>query len=830
MTPQPDRPKASPQKKKPAAGGRGYKLLGYALAALVWLSVGVGGLVSVVLWKISSDLPEYDYLARYEPAVVTRVYASDGSLIAEYAREKRLFVPIGAVPKLVIAAFLSAEDRRFYEHGGLDFTGILRAVVTNLQHLGRKRPEGASTITQQVAKNFLLSSDQNLERKLKEAVLAFRIERTYSKDKILELYLNEIYLGMQSYGVAAAALNYFDKELRELTIEEAAFLAVLPKAPNNYHPIRRAKEATVRRDWIIDQMADAGYITSKQAEAAKSKPLVVNPRPLGPQVYAADYFAEDIRRTLVANFGEDGILGRPERGTAVVGRANGGLTVKTTLDPRLQRIAREVLVNGLVSYDREGGWRGPVKKISVQGDWVADLNSIDAPEDIAPWRLGVVLEVNRAKAVVGKRPLRQVDGNPTSERETVEIPFEEVRWARSGRNTPKASSDVLSVGDVIWVAPKDPAKLTGAWTLVQIPEIDGGLVAMDPHTGRIYAVAGGFSFASSQFDRALQARRQPGSVFKPFVYAAALENGYKPTSIVLDTPIDIELTRGRVWQPKNYDGGSSLGPSTLRTGIEKSRNQMTVRLAQGLGMPLIVDFAKRFGIYDDLLPVLSMSLGAGETTLLRMCAAYAALDNGGKQVRPTLIDRIQDRWGQTIWRHDNRECRGCKSERWTGQPEPDLPDDRKQIVDPVTAYQLTSMMEGVVQRGTGTIVKKIAPDLPLAGKTGTTNDEKDAWFVGYSPDLVVGVFVGYDTPDPMGKGMTGGHLAAPIFANFMKMALADTKAAPFRLPSGIKLIAVNLRTGLRAQNGDREGDVILEAFKPDQQPDETNPIIGSPKE
>jgi penicillin-binding protein 1A len=759
---------------------------------------------------------------------MTRIHAHDGSLMAEYARERRIFVPINVIPKLVIAAYLSAEDKRFYEHGGLDFTGIARAVyklVENKIKGGNRRTEGASTITQQVAKNFLLTSDRTMERKIKEAILSIRIERAYSKDKILELYLNEIYLGLNSYGVAAAALNYFSKELSELEIEEAAYLAALPKAPSKYHPFRNVKEATNRRNWVIDQMAEAGHITSEQARTAKAKPLKVNIRPFGTQIHAADYFAEEVRRKLVELVGEDGLYGRGERTNIGEGQVNGGLSVRTTLDPKLQVMARKALIDGLVAFDREKGWRGPVQRIEVGGDWGVTLGGIDIPSDLAPWRLGVVLESQRTKAVVGLRPSRQADGRYVAEREAVEIPFDEVKWAKSGRNVPKAVSDVLNVGDVIWVGPKNAAQPTGVWSLMQVPEVGGGLVAMDPHTGRVHAVVGGFSFASSQFDRALQAKRQPGSSFKPLVYAAAIDNGYKPTSIVLDAPIEIDQGPGKeVWQPKNYDGLNSFGPSTLRLGIEKSRNQMTVRLAQDMGMPLISEYSKRFGVYDDLLPVLAMSLGAGETTLLKMAAAYSVFANGGKQVRATLIDRIQDRWGRTVWRHDNRECKGCQVEGWNNQAEPVLADDRKQIVDPYTAYQMTSIMEGVVQRGTATIIKQIVPNVPIAGKTGTTNEEKDAWFIGYTPDLVVGVFVGYDTPRPMGKGMTGGHVAAPVVGNFLKMALADKKAVPFRIPAGIKLVRVSLRTGLRVQGG--EPDAVLEAFKPTDEPDDAYSIIG----
>jgi len=817
-------PPAAPKKKRKRRSWL-LSLLGFGFASAVVMFLAAAGVAGFFFWKAARDLPDYESLAKYEPPVMTRIHAHDGSLMAEYARERRIFVPINVIPKLVIAAFLSAEDKRFYEHGGLDFAGIGRAMINNFQNWGKKRPEGASTITQQVAKNFLLSSEQKLDRKLKEAILAIRIERAYSKDKILELYLNEIYLGIGSYGVAAAALNYFSKELSELSIEEAAYLAALPKAPNNYHPFRKTREATVRRNWIIDQMAEVGYINGEQARLAKAKPLTVNIRPFGTQIYAADYFAEEVRRRLMEMVGEDGLYGRAERTAIADGTVNGGLSVRTTLDPKLQKTARRALIDGLVAFDREKGWRGPVQRIEIAGDWGAALAAVEAANDLAPWRLGVVLDAQRGKAVVGLRPGRQADGNLASDREAVEIPFEELKWARNNRGVPKVVTDVVSNGDVIWVAPKDAANAAGTWSLMQIPEVGGAIVAMDPHTGRVHAVVGGFSFATSQFDRAVQARRQPGSSFKPLVYAAAIDNGYKPTSIVLDAPIEIDQGPGKeVWQPKNYDGVNSYGPSTLRTGIEKSRNQMTVRLAQDMGMPLIVEYSKRFGVYDDLLPVLAMSLGSGETTLLRMVAAYAELANGGKQVHATLIDRIQDRWGRTIWRHDNRECTGCKVDKWQGQPEPVLADDRKQILDPHTAYQMTSIMEGVVQRGTATIIKKYLPNVPVAGKTGTSNEEKDAWFIGYTPDLVVGIFVGYDTPRPMGKGMTGGHVAAPIFGDFMRMVLADKKAVPFRIPPGIKLVRVSLRTGMRTQGG--EADTVLEAFKPYEDPDDPYSIVG----
>lgn len=787
--------------------------LGFSFAAFVFLFLGSVGVGGYLLWEYSKDLPGYEKLSKYEPPVMTRIHAHDGSMIAEYAAERRIFVPINAIPKRVVEAFLSAEDKRFYEHGGVDLQGVARAVFKAIEGKisgSARRTEGASTITQQVAKNFLLTSERSIDRKIKEAILAVRIERAYPKEKILELYLNEIYLGAGAYGVAAAGLNYFNKELGDLTVEEAAYLAALPKAPNNYHPFKATKKATERRNWIIGEMAENGYITHDEADAAKAKPLGVNFRPSGAHIFSAEFFAEEVRRSILAEYGEDKLY-------------KGGLSIRTTLDPDLQGLARLSLINGLVEFDRKKGWRGPVKKIDVAGNWGESLSTIDVPPDMAPWRIGVVISTEKAKALVGLKPQRGQDGTLPTNREAVEITFDEMKWARVKGNAPKTVAEVLSAGDVIYVAPKDPKKLDGVWSLMQIPEVGGGLIAMDPHTGRVLAIAGGFSFAISQFDRAVQAKRQPGSSFKPFVYAAALDNGYKPTSIVLDEPIEVNQGPGLdIWKPENYNKETSLGPATLRVGIEKSRNQMTVRLAQDMGMPIITEYAKRFGIYDDLLPVLSMSLGAGETTLLRMATGYCVLANGGKQVRPTLIDRIQDRWGRSVWKHDARICPDCKAEKWANQAEPDVPDDRPQIIDTYTAYQMTSIMEGVIQRGTATSLKSLGR--PIAGKTGTTNEEKDAWFVGYSPDLVVGIFVGYDTPRPMGKGNTGGAVAAPIFGNFMKVALAGTPPAPFRIPQGTKLVRVNLQTGLRAAPGDP--NAILEAFKPEEEPDDAYSVIG----
>jgi penicillin-binding protein 1A len=809
-------PPAAPRRRKKRRKSPLLSFLGFCFTTFVLLFVAGSAAAGYLIWQVSGDLPDYESLSKYEPPVMTRMHAHDGSLIAEFAHERRIFVPINAIPKRVRNAFISAEDRRFYEHGGIDIQGIIRAVFVAVEDKIRgvnRRTQGASTITQQVAKNFLLTNERSIERKIKEAILAIRIESAYSKDRILELYLNEIYLGMNSYGVAAAALTYFNKDLKDLTIEEAAYLAALPKGPNNYNPFRDKERATERRNWVIGEMAENGYITKEEAEAAKSKPLVVDIRSHGIRNSDAEYFAEEVRRKLLDMYGEKKLY-------------DGGLSVRTTLDPDLQKLARKALVDGLVKFDRQKGWRGPVAKIDISGDWGVALSKISSPSDIDPWRLGVVLETQKKKAIIGFKPARKQDSKLVQAREAVEVSLDEMKWAerQQGKKIKaNSTSDILSPGDVVYVAPKDPNNIHGVWSLMQIPKISGGLVAMDPYTGRVLAIVGGFSFDLSQFDRAIQAKRQPGSSFKPFVYAAAIDNGYKPTSIVLDAPIEIDQGPGQgIWKPENYEKNSVTGPETLRFGIEESRNQMTVRLARDLGMPLITEYARRFGVYDDLLPVLSMSLGAGETTLLRMATGYCMLANGGKEVTSTLIDRIQDRYGHTIWRHDKRQCMGCTADHWANQPEPQLIDDRKQIIDARTAYQITSILEGVVQRGTGKSLKALGR--PIAGKTGTTNDEKDAWFIGYTPNLVVGVYIGYDTPRPLGHGNTGGRVAAPVFGEFVKNALADTPPTPFRVPPGIKFVRVDLKTGLRASADDSNS--IMEAFKANEEPDDAYSMIG----
>ena len=787
------------------------RFLGLLFAAGTTIFIVAIAAAAGLLWHYSQSLPDYSQLQDYEPAVMTRVHAADGSLLAEYARERRLYIPVQAVPKLVINAFVAAEDKNFYEHGGIDFSGIARAAVLYIQQYGSgRRPQGASTITQQVAKNFLLTNEVSFSRKIKEALLAMKIERAFSKERILELYLNEIYLGMGAYGVAAASLLYFDKSVHELSVAEAAYLAALPKAPNNYHPFRQRERALERRNYVIDRMAEDHYISAQEADKAKKEPLKITLRPTGAHIFAAEYFAEEVRRYIYDNFTEKKLY-------------EGGLSVRTTLDPKMQVLARKVLVDGFVNFDEQQGYRGAIQKLDPAGDWGIKLADVKALSDIGPWRLAIVLEADDASARIGLQPAREPGGVLSKQRETGTIALEGAKWAKptSGPTRGKAPtkvSQVLAAGDVVYVEPL--AGKEGQFRLRQVPEVSGAIVAMDPQTGRVLAMAGGFSYDQSQFNRATQALRQPGSSFKPFVYAAALDNGYTPSTVVLDAPIEIDTGTG-IWAPENYTK-KYYGPSTLRFGIEQSRNVMTVRLAQDVGMPLIGEYARRFGVYDSLPPYLSFALGAGETTLLRMVGAYAMFDNGGRKIQPTLIDRIQDRYGHTIYKHDSRECRSCEAEKWENQNEPTLIDKRERVLDPMTTYQITSMMEGVVQRGTATVVKEVGK--PIAGKTGTTNDEKDAWFIGFSPDLVVGVYLGYDKPRHLGRGATGGVLAAPIVRDFMKVALADKPAVPFRVPPGIKLIRVDPKSGMRAGPGDQR--VILEAFKPGTAPPDNYAVIG----
>lgn len=764
---------------------------GLTLGSLVVLGLLA---LSLYIYSLARDLPSVEALKNYQPPVTTRVYASNGALLGEYARERRIFVPIAFVPKLVIDAFTSAEDKNFFSHPGIDPGGILRAAIKDVFNvMQHKRLEGASTITQQVAKNFLLNSQVKFSRKIKEAILAVRIDATYSKPKILELYLNEIFLGQNSYGVAAAALNYFGKSLDQLDIAEAAFLGALPKAPSNYDPRYNLKAALERRNWVIGQMAENGYITSDQARAAIAEPLVTQTRPLGIQAEDADYFVEEVRRILYDKYGQTALY-------------DGGLQVRSTLDARLQNFAVNALRAGLVRYDRRHGWRGAPSNIDVSGDWQNALAGAGNKSGIATWRVAVVLGFGDDRSVeIGF-------GNGT--RGT--IPFSELSWARKELSNalvgaaPTSPRQVVKPGDVIYVEPVDA---NGDYGLRQVPEVNGAIIAMDPHTGRILALSGGFSYASSEFDRSMQALRQPGSAFKPFVYAAALDHGYTPVSKIEDAPVSLPQGPGLpMWTPKNF-GNKFLGLQTLRRGIELSRNLMTIRLAAAVGMKNVVPYPIRFGVYDSLTPWLSNAIGAADTTLLRLTTGYSEFVNGGKKIAPTLIDRIQDRNGVDIYRHDPRVCDGCNGP-WRDQQEPLLPDDRQQIIDPRTAFQIVSLLEGVVQRGTGVAVKAVGK--PLAGKTGTTNDSKDTWFIGFSPDLACGVFVGFDNPRTLGRLEQGATAAAPIFRDFMKGALADQPPTPFRVPPGIDLVPVNPYSGALVSANDPTA--IQEAFKAGTEP------------
>jgi penicillin-binding protein 1A len=782
------------------------RILTGILSAFVLLAIAGAAGVFFVVQYYSRDLADLDQLVRYQPATVTRVHAGDGRLMTEFATERRVFVPVEAMPKRVVRAFISAEDQNFYEHPGVDFLAVARAMVTNIERVANdERPVGASTITQQVARNFLLTNEVSLVRKIKEAILAFRIERAFTKDRIIELYLNEIYLGNRSYGVAAAALNYFNKSLDQLTIAEAAFLGALPKAPDRYFRERYYDQAVARRNWVVGRMRDDGYISAEEAAAAVEEPLVFHRRD-PTETVRADYFAEEVRRELIARFGEKQLY-------------EGGYSVRATVDPTLQQYATEALRSGLVAFDRRHGYRGPVARLESLQDWQGQLSGMKAPAGAGEWRLAAVLETGARSASIGLG-----DGSTGS------IPMAELRWARPVKDgrlgpEPRQPSDALKAGDVVLVEPLGTGQeggqegggdkaAEGTYALRQIPEVQGGFVAMDPHTGRVLAMSGGFSAEISQFNRATQALRQPGSSFKPFVYLTALDNGYTPSSLVMDAPFVLNQGPGLpLWRPQNYSE-EFYGPTPLRVGIEKSRNVMTVRLAQAVGMDKVAGTAQRFGIYDRLDPLLSMSLGAGETTVLRMVTAYSMLVNGGRKITPTLIDRVQDHTGRTVFRHDGRACQGCTAGTWTGGEPPQLPEQGEQVGDPRTIYQIVNIMQGVVERGTGRALQSL--NRPLAGKTGTSNDYVDAWFVGFTPDLAAGVYFGYDQPRSLGARETGTGAALPVFKQFMEKALADHPAVPFRIPPGLRLARIDPETGKPAEPGAR--GAIWEAFLPGSEP------------
>lgn len=721
---------------------RWFVMAGIAVLGAVALA---GMILAIYTAYLFHDLPDAGDLADYRPPTATRVYAWDGTLIGEFSQERRIFVPYEEIPPVVIQAFLAAEDKHFFQHGGIDVAGLGRAMANNVLNLVRgRRLEGGSTITQQVAKNVLLTSDSTIGRKLREAILAQRLESVLTKEQILELYLNEIFLGYRSYGVAAAAYNYFGKSLDQLTPAEAAFLAALPKGPSNYHPRRNTGAAVGRRNWILGQMRELGWLTEPQRAEAAATPLVVRDAPRRSDYEDADYFVEEARRIALQTWGDD------------VNR--GGYYMRTTLDPRLQSVARDALMRGLESYDRRHGWRGAWGETELSAGWQERAQAESPASERRAWQSAVVTSTTGGIMLASDSSEGNLSG-------------EDLAWARAGAG--------LEVGDLIFVERLE----SGAYGLRQVPAVNGALVAVEPWSGRVVAMVGGYSYSLSSFNRATQAMRQPGSAFKPFVYASALETDFNPTSIIVDGPISLIGAGGRTWSPQNYSR-RYYGPTTLRRGLELSRNAMTVRLAQRIGMERIRDDAIRYGVVDDMEPVLSMALGAGETTPLRLTGAYAAFANGGRRVRPHLIELVQDRNGQTIWSAEEdldptRLCRTCER-NFDGRESPRVQARGEQVMDPITAYQITSMLEGVVLRGTATRARVL--ERPVAGKTGTTNDYRSAWFVGYTPDLIVGVFVGFDDNRSLGAGEAGGQTAVPIFVDFMQEAMRGRPVLEFARP------------------------------------------------
>ncbi|PLS20908.1 penicillin-binding protein 1A [Neptunicoccus cionae] len=784
-------------------------IFGWIFSGLTIGAVMVVVAVGAVFWMYGRDLPDHQALASYEPATISRVYSGEGKVMDEFAHERRMFTPADEVPDVVKQAFVSAEDKHFYEHKGYDLQGIVKAALDAAQG-GRLR--GASTITQQVMKNFLLDGSRSFERKIKEIILATRLEETLDKDKILELYLNEIFLGQNSYGVTAAADTYFGKNLEEVTVAEAAYLAALPKAPSDYHPVRQKERAIARRNYVLGQMYENGYIDKTTYEAAEASDLLTvqsgdfkSSRAERPP---RDYFTDEIRRQLSSDFGEDEFFG-------------GGLSIRATMDPVLQKEAALALRAGLEKYDRNLGiYRGPAGKVDpaklgTEADWRAALGDVDMPRDIDGWHPAVVLELGDSSARIG---IEGVDEDEDGHY----LPKNEFNWrplldnGRAGKRASKPS-DLLSVGDVIYVraVTKDSDGSFVRWSLRQIPRIQGGFMAMDTNTGRVLAMQGGFSYQASVFNRATQATRQPGSSFKPFVYASALDSGYSPSTIVVDAPIEVQTPQG-LWRPKNASN-KFYGPAPLRVGIERSRNLMTIRLAQDVGMNVVADYAERFGVYDDMGEYLANALGSQETTLFKMVAAYAMFANGGERVEPTLVDRVQDRWGKTIYRHDKRICEGCELASLEPGVSPRIVSNRERVMDAVTAYQLTSMMRGVVERGTASGTVKLG--VPVAGKTGTTNDAKDVWFVGFTPNIVAGCYLGYDRPRALGRGASGGGMCGPVFNSFMKKAIKLYGSSDFEVPPNTRFIKFDRYSGARLPPDATGPNVVAELFRMGEEPE-----------
>ena len=757
------------------------------------MAVTIGG----VFWMYGRDLPSHESLAQYQPPTISRIYSGEGQLIDEFAKERRLFTASEDIPDLIKQAFISAEDKNFYLHKGYDTRGIAAAAVEAVASRGAN-VRGASTITQQVMKNFLLSGDRRAERKIKEIILASRLEETLDKEAILELYLNEIFLGQNSYGVTAAAQTYFNKTLGELAPHEAAFLASLPKAPSDYHPVRRKERLLSRRNFVLKEMYENGYLSEEDYRAEEAQPLrsvqngdfesfrtVLPPR---------DYFTDEIRRQLSRDFGEGEFF-------------TGGFTVRATIDEEMQVEAASALRTGLEKYDRGRQiWRGtgltlPAEALGDEETWRAALAESEAPRDInlgGQWFPAVVLDIADQRLTVG---VEGATGAGT-------VPRSDIKWMKGNFR------DNFTVGDVVLVRGTDDEN---QWSLRQVPEVQGGFVAMDVNTGRVLAMQGGFSYQDSVFNRATQAQRQPGSSFKPFVYAAALDSGYSPATIVVDAPIEINTPQG-LWRPKNASH-KFYGPTPLRTGIERSRNLMTIRLAQEIGMPVVASYAERFGVYEDMGPYLANSLGSEETTLYKMVTAYAMFANGGERIEPTLVDRIQDRTGETIYRHDERDCVDCQVASLDAGAVPRILTNRAQVMDPITAYQLTSMMTGVVERGTA--AGKVRLGVPTAGKTGTTNEARDVWFIGFTSNIVAGCYIGYDTPRPLGRGASGGGMCGPVFQQFMKSATEKFGGGRFAVPPGGHFIKLDRFTGARLADNASGDYVVAEYFR-----DGAEPIFG----
>ena len=733
-----------------------------------------GILIVSILWTFSNDLPDYKFLKNYKPPVSSKVYSGNGDLVADFSKEKRVFVPYNSIPKNVINAFLSAEDKNFFKHPGVDAKGVVRATINNISNiLYSKRLEGASTITQQVAKNFLLSNEVSLNRKIKEAILAFRIERTLSKERILELYLNQIYLGSGAYGVAAASLEYFDKSIRDLNYSEAALLAALPKAPSRYNPYRDPKIAKFRRNLVLKNLLENNYLTPEWYEKLKNKDIKLKKNK---KIYLEDaqYYIEDVRKNVIKTFSYDKIYKQ-------------GFNINTPIDLNLQKIATNSLREGLILYDQRKGWRGPLTNKIYKSNWSQGLEEYNLENSIE-WKIAIVKKVNKFSANI-----------ETQEGVNGLIKYKDISW------TKKEFRDLLKIGDIVYVKYLED----NSFSLKQLPKVNGGIVVMDPFTGRILALSGGFSFKKSEFNRATQAKRQPGSAFKPFIYALALENNFTPISLVLDAPLVLDQGDDlKMWKPENY-GKKFYGASTLRTGLEKSRNLMTVRIAQSLGLEKIIDFSKALKIYENPEELLSISLGSAETTLLNLTSAYSVFVNGGKLVEPILIDRIQDSEGNTIFNDDKRKCVDCNLISYLTSDYPKIKNTHKQIFSPETAFQMTSILEGVVQRGTAKKLKDL--NLNIAGKTGTTNKNTDTWFIGFTSNLLVGVYVGSDNPTPLGKYETGSKTALPIFKSFISDSLNKYEARPFKAAKGTVMMVVDPLTGQKAKFNSK--NTIIEVFK-----------------